>query len=145
MSFKSTLNLDSKFFDPTERQKSFGSAAYESAQEFRADLKQKMEDSTPTGNIVSIGRGTGFETRFQRSRRGQRPAIQTRKLISSIHSKRISESSAETSVDALDDDGANIGERLQNDYGRLVMTPEDILAADANFQRKLQQKLIDLI
>lgn len=145
MSFQSTLKLDSRFFDPAERQKAFSSAAYEAASDFRADLKQKMEESIPAGNEVSIGRGTGFETRFRRSRKGQRPAIQTRKLISSIFAYRRGDFSASTEVTAEDERGRNIGEKLQNEMDRLVMTDEDVAEAEKNFNNKLRQNLIDLI
>lgn len=145
MSFKSNLKLDAKLFDQSERQKAFSAAPFESAQEFRADLKQKMEDSIPSGREVSIGEGFGFSTRFRRSRRGQRPAIQTRKLISSILSYRRGTNSAETAVTAEDEHGRNIGERLQNQLDRKVMTPEDVAQAEATYNKKLQQKLIGLL
>lgn len=145
MSFKSSLKLDSKFFKPAERKSAFKAVPYGSAQWFRRNLQQKMEDSVPAGRVESIGENTGFETRFRRSRRGQRPAIQTRKLISSIYTYRRGESSASTEVTAENEFGENIGELLQEKLGRQVMTDEDINEARLMFNKLAQQALAKLL
>lgn len=145
MSFKSKLNLDSRFFSAAERQKAFGEAAYQSAQNFRESLKQKMIDSIPAGRARSVGRGTNFETRFRRSRRGQRPAIQTRRLLSSVRAKRLGDLTSEVTVIAETDDGFNYGEYLQQKQDRQILTEADEKEARATFDRKLNQALISLI
>ncbi len=145
MAFSSKLNLDSQFFKPRVRDAAFAAAIYESAQDFRQSLKQKMIDSIPSGRVESIGRGTGFETRFQRSRRGQRPAIQTGRLLNSVRAKRLSERSAEVSVIAETDAGYNYGEELQNSLGREILTNEDEKEAQTDFNARLNAALISLI
>ena len=145
MPFKSSLNLDSKFFDQAERKKAFGDVAYKSAQNFRASLKQKMIDSIPAGRTESVGDSSGFDTRFRRSRRGQRPAIQTRKLINSIYAYRNSDYSARTEVTAENEKGENYGELLQKKYGRLVMTKEDVAEAEKDFIERGKTALLSLL
>ena len=139
MSFTSKLKLDARFFKPAERAKAFGGAAYQSAQNFRQSLKQKMIESVPAGRTQSIGKGTNFETRFRRSKRGQRPAIQTRYLLNSIRARRTSELSAETEV------LAEYADELQNELGRKIMTDEDRIEAQTDFNRQLNRALLDLV
>ena len=112
------------------------------AQEFRRNLQEKMIDSTPQGRIDTVGRGTNFEARFQRSARGQRPAIQTRRLLNSYRAKKTSELSAETSVIAETDEGFDYGDYLQKKQKRQVMTDEDRSEAQASFDNKLERALI---
>lgn len=145
MPFKSSLKLDSKFFNAGERKRAFKSVPYASAQAFRQDLKQKMIDSVPAGRIVSVGEGRGFDTRFRRSKRGQRPAIQTRKLINSIYAYRNSDLSARTEVTAEDEFGENIGEYLQEKLGRKVMTKEDVAAAEKDYIERGKRALLSLL
>ena len=145
MSFKSNLKLDSPIFNRETRNNAFGSAAYKSAQEFRADLKEKMIASIPAGRTVSIGEGKGFDTRFKRSRRGQRPAIQTGRLLNSYRAKKTGDTSAETSVIAETDEGFDYGQELQSALGRAVMTTEDVEAAEKNYNANLSRSLIGLL
>jgi hypothetical protein len=146
MGFKSSLKLDSRFFDAGARKRAFAPVPYAAAQAFRQSLKQKMIDSVPAGRIESVGEGRAFDTRFRRSRRGQRPAIQTRKLISSIYAYRNGDYSARTEVTAENEDGENIGEILQHSLGRKVMTTdEDIKEAEKDFVERGKRALLSLL
>lgn len=145
MSFKSQLKLGSRFFNSSERRKAFGESANQAAQNFRQSLKQKMIDSVPAGRVDIIGEGSGFQTRFRRSRRGQRPAIQTRRLLNSIRAKRTGDLSSEVTVIAETDEGFNYGEDLQQNLGRKILTAEDEKEAEKDFNRRSTSALLGLL
>lgn len=104
-----------------------------------------MIDSVPAGRVDIIGEGSGFQTRFRRSRRGQRPAIQTRRLLNSIRAKRTGDLSSEVTVIAETDEGFNYGEDLQQNLGRKILTAEDEKEAEKDFNRRSTSALLGLL
>lgn len=132
-------------FDARMRNAVFGALTYQSAQDFRQNLKQKMLSSQPTGRVESVGEGKGFNTRFRRSARGQRPAIQTRRLLNSIFAYKNGEKSARTEVTARTDKGVKYGEILQAFLDRQIMSREDVEDARKSFVRRGNEAVRELL
>lgn len=99
-----------------------------------------MIESKPAGRTETIAETGGFRARFRRSRRGQRPAVQTRYLLNSIFARRTGDTSAKTEV------AAEYADKLQSpEFGRLVMTEADVAEANRDFQRNSQAALLSLL
>ena len=123
------------------------------AREMRNSLKKKQIDSKPSGNVEHYdddrSRGRGFSRRFQRSRRGERPANETTTLNSAYAAKRISDSSAlveiEDRINPKNGESArDYAEKLQR-MGRLVMTKEDVSEAEQDFIERSENTVKDLL
>lgn len=139
MPFKSKLNLKSAIFDKARRNEKFKRLPLDSAQNFRGVLKQKMIDSIPQGKVSTRAKGNSFRATTRRSKRGQRPAIQTRNLLNSIYARRTGETSAKTIVTA------DYAVTLQEDLGRKVMTDNDRKEAEKEFQQRAQKVVRELL
>ena len=153
MPFKSKLTLKSKIFDPAERKKAFSSVVTRSARNFKESTRRKMVESQPAGRAERYlsGEGAGFSRGFRRSRRGQRPAVETTTLINAIQMTPTSELSAK--VDIADKRNPRNGEsarvyaeKLQSEaFGRKIMVEEDIKEAREDFDNRLNRTLKDLV
>lgn len=154
MSFKSTLNLNAKIFDPEERKRAFSNLPMRAAREMRNSLRRKMIDGKPSGRVEHYedgrSRGRGFERRFRRSRRGERPAVETTTLSSAFTATRTGDNSAVVEIaDKINpnngESARDYGEKLQKSLGRLVMTEDDIKEAEQDFNRRSEATLKDLL
>lgn len=99
MSFKSSLELP-EFFNRGALRRAGGRAVYQTARDFVPYLQEQQENSPHTGKVVTKSRGANFRVRHQQSRRGQRPAPFTRKLLRSVKARRVNETSAEVNIEA---------------------------------------------
>ncbi|HEX8289820.1 MAG TPA: hypothetical protein VF556_17695 [Pyrinomonadaceae bacterium] len=146
MSFKSTLKLDSKLFDETERKRILAAPVRQSAKEFKTDLKNKMIFGPHTGRETTRGKesGDGFTRKHRASRRGERPAPDTNSLVNSIEDKPLSEFSAivEVTKPYTDSSGEEV---LQGKLGRKIMTSEDVDEAEKKFNDRARRALISLL
>lgn len=147
--FKSNLKLDAKIFNKAERKRAFSNLPMRSAREMRKSLKKKQLDGKPSGRIETVGRGRGFQRRFQRSRRGERPANETMTLNNAYSAKRTGDNSAiveiEDKINPNNGESArDYAERLQK-MGRLVMTEEDVAEAEEDFITRGKETLRDLL
>lgn len=155
MSFKSKLNLDAKIFDPEERKRAFSNLPMRAAREMRNSLRKKMIDGKPSGRVEHYeddrSRGRGFERRFRRSRRGERPAVETTTLSSAFTATRTGDNSAVVEIaDKINpkngESARDYGARLQSPaFGRQVMTDEDVKEAQEDYDRRAKDTLRDLL
>jgi hypothetical protein len=134
MAFKSSLKLDSPLFSAEKRKAAGGRAVYKSAREFAQSTQNKMETGAHTGKIVTKARGENFRVRHQQSRRGQRPAPFSKRLLLSVRAKRLSQTESTVEV------GADYAEHLQFNLGRKIVTPGDLKEAKKNLDNNLVEE-----
>lgn len=155
MSYKSTLKINSKLFDKRERAAAGGRAAYKSAKVFKKATVQRMVKSVPRGRIDTYenlpnNRGRGFQRRFRRSARGQRPAIETTTLINAVSDKKLNETSAEVFIADRKNprNGASArvyAEILQTKLDRPIMNKDDKRIAEIEFKFRVQKEIEKLL
>lgn len=150
--FKSSLKLDAKIFNKSARRAAFSSAVSRSARNFKESTRRKMVESVPAGRteLYAGGEGRGFTRGFRRSRRGQRPAVETTTLINALQMKRTGELSA--TVDIADkknprngESAKDYAERLQTKMQRKIMVEEDIREAREDFDSQNNKALASLL
>lgn len=123
------------------------------AREMKKSLRKKMVDGKPSGRVEHYegddSHGRGFQRRFRRSRRGERPAVETTTLSSAFTATRTGDNSAVVEIaDKINPrNGASAkdyGARLQKN-GRLVMTDQDVKEAQEDYDRRAENTLRDLL
>jgi hypothetical protein len=139
MAFRSTLKLDSKIFDKAARRREFSQIVRTSAKEFRQAIRDKMINSPHTGRLYERRGGAGFRRRHQASRRGERPAPDTFRLVNSVVDAKTGEFSASVEVKA------DYGEILQREHEREIMTENDVREAEQEFNRRAVDALRKLL
>lgn len=138
MSFTSTLNLDSEIFSQAKRRAAGGRAVRKTARDFAKTLQDKMENSPHTGSVVTKARGENFRVRHQQSRRGQRPAPFTKRLLRSIRPRRISE------IESIVEVGAEYAEHLVK-IGRVIVSKQDAKEGQEQLDANLESEMSKLI
>lgn len=100
------------------------------AKDFTQLTKRRIIESKPSGRLYARKRGVGFTRSHRASARGQRPAIDSGKLLNSIKDRRISETSAESFA------GAYYAEYLQSErLNRPIMSDQDAAEAQQKANR----------
>lgn len=97
---KAYTHLNSDIFQDVPRRQAVSNLISRSARELKNLTKQRMVRSTPTGRLYARRGGSGFRRFHRASARGQRPAIDTGKLLNSIQSKTLGEFKAATVAEA---------------------------------------------
>ncbi len=138
MSFKSTLKLDSRFFDPRARQRAASRAVAKTIRAFAGTIQNKMENSPHTGKTVTKVRGVGFSIRHQQSKRGERPSPFTRKLLRSVKPRKISETRGIVEV------GAEYAENLL-ELGRVIVSAKDLSEGQNLLNKNCLQEIKNLL
>lgn len=129
------INLNSTIFKATERRQGFSNFVARQAKDFKNLTKRRILDGEKTGRRYRRRGGAGFTRSHQASAKGERPAVDSGRLLNSIDDKRISETSAEVFV------GAPYAVHLQEKLDRPIMTEQD--AAEA--ERKMVREGVTLI
>lgn len=130
------VELDSPIFKEPQRRQAFSNFARRQAKDFKNLTKRRMLQSKPTGRLYKRRRGPGFTRSHQASAYGQRPAIDTGKLLNSIKDRRLDEFSAEAYA------GAEYAKHLQSEgLNRPIMSDSDIREA----QRKANRDAIAML
>lgn len=134
--FVVTRKLDSQIFNGTARRQAFANFVGRQAKDFKAVTKRRMIESKPAGRLYPRKRGAGFRRFHRASARGQRPAIDTGKLLNSIEDRRFGEFKAEVFA------GAEYAKYLQSErLDRPIMDERDAGEAQAKFDREAVQMI----
>mgnify|MGYP000891393801 FL=1 len=134
--FAVTRKLDSKIFQGTARRQAFANFVGRQAKEFKSLSKARMIRSKPAGRLYPRRRGANFRRFHRASARGQRPAIDTGKLLNSIEDRRLGEFKAEVFA------GAEYAKYLQSErLDRPIMDERDAGEAQAKFDREAVQMI----
>jgi hypothetical protein len=137
---RTIVQLDSKIFDKAFREQTVQNFVSRQARDFKVLTKQRIIESEPAGRDYARKRGAGFQRFHRASARGQRPAIDTGKLLNSIDDQMISPTVAEAFV------GAEYAEFLQSErLDRPIMDENDAQEAEAKMLRDANQMLISLL
>ncbi len=102
------------------------------------DQIKRIETSPHTGKIV-VKKVNGRSVRHQQSNPGERPAKLSGDLLKTYQSKRTGEYSAESSPDT------EYTNRLQHDYGRVIVSDDDLKKAQEMLNEANDQMMKDLI
>lgn len=94
------VHLNSDIFQDVPRRQAVANLISRSARELKNLTKQRMVRSQPTGRLYARRGGSGFRRFHRASARGQRPAIDTGKLLNSVQSKTLGEFKAVTAAEA---------------------------------------------
>lgn len=124
------IKFGSKVFNKTGRRQAVSNFIRRQAKDFTQLTKRRIIESKPSGRQYSRKRGNGFTRSYRASARGQRPAIDSGKLLNSIKDRRISETSAESFA------GAYYAEYLQSErLHRPIMSDQDATEAQQKANR----------
>lgn len=125
-----SINLEADIFNTTAVKQSLTAFIRRQGKDFKDLTKRRMINSTPTGRLYRRKSGAEFIRSHRASARGQRPAIDTGKLLNSIQDRRLSETSVEVYA------GAEYAGYLQSKrLGRRIMDAADAAAAQAKMGR----------
>src|SRR5690606_13083646 len=120
----------SKIFNITERRQSLSSFVGREAKDFKNLTKRRQIESQPAGRLYRRRGGPGFTRSHRASARGQRPAIDTGRLLNSIQDKRLSETSVQVAA------GGEYAKYLQSErLDRRIMDEADRAEAQAKANR----------
>ena len=95
-----TTQLDSAVFNRQALKQAVAAFIVRQAKDFKDLTKRRMLESRPSGRLYRRKRGAGFIRSHRASARGQRPAIDTGKLLNSINDRRNGDFSRTVSADA---------------------------------------------
>jgi hypothetical protein len=136
---KTKIKLDSEIFKAVSRRQAISNLVGRSARDFKNLTKRRIIESRPAGRLYSRGPGTGFTRAHRASAKGQRPAIDTGKLLNSIDDKRTGELSSEAFA------GAEYAKHLQSArLDRPIMSDGDVNEAQAKLTRDAEHLITSL-
>ena len=95
-----TSHFDSAVFNRQKLRQAVASFIIRQTKDFKNLSKRRMIDSQASGRLHRRKNGVGFTRSHRASARGQRPAIDTGKLLNSINDRRIGDFSRIVSADA---------------------------------------------
>jgi hypothetical protein len=122
--------LNSQIFKAVPRRQAIANLVGRSARDFKNLTKRRIIESRPAGRLYPRRRGAGFTRAHRASARGQRPAIDTGKLLNSIRDKRNAEFRAEAYA------GAEYAKYLQSEkLKRPIMSERDAAEAERKMLR----------
>lgn len=130
-----SIKLDA-IFDKTKRDRAASGAVKKAAKRFTVYVPDQQKKSKATGKIRRRGSGRGFTHSHRASAKGQRPAIDSGKLLRGTKDKVISQFVVEVTTIAKRE-GFDYADHLQNKMDRPIQdAPEDLKAA----QRMLDEE-----
>jgi hypothetical protein len=138
---RSIVTLESKVFDKTVREQKVETLVVREAREFKVLTKQRMIDSQPEGRLYARKRGRDFRRFHRASARGQRPAIDSGKLLNSVEDTSISRTEAQTEATAPYAQFLNPPASLE----RPIMDEQDAQEAEQKMLRDANAMLLELI
>lgn len=126
-----TSHFDSAVFNRQKLRQAVASFIIRQTKDFKNLSKRRMIDSQASGRLYRRKKGVGFTRSHRASARGQRPAIDTGKLLNSINDRRIGDFSRIVSADA------EYAPYLQSErLGRRIMDDRDTAEAQAKANRE---------
>lgn len=124
-----TTSFQSKIFK-RERRQTIASFISRERRDFKNLTKRRIIDSKASGRLYRRKGGQGFKRSHRASARGQRPAIDSGKLLNSIQDKRRNDFSGEVFA------GADYAKYLQSEkLNRPIMVDSDVDEAQAKANR----------
>lgn len=145
MNARATAHLDSLIFDKATREQAIESFVGKQAKEFKAITKERIVEEQHTGSLYGRKRGEGFRRSHRASARGERPAIDTGRLLNSIEDKQLSPTQAEVAATATSDSGWDYPWTLQNSLQRPIMSDDDAWGAEIKMKNDANELLRKLI
>ncbi len=144
MTIRSTVHLDSEIFDKALRVQAVEAFVGKQAKDFKALSKKRIVEEQHTGLTYGRKRGAGFRSLHRASARGERPAIDSGKLLNSIDDKQLSPTEAEVAVTATSN-GFDYPGHLQEELDRPIMSEQDVQEAEAKMLSDANDLLRKLI
>ncbi len=117
-----TIKLSSDVFNTVKLRQSLSNFVGREAKDFKNLSKQRIIKSKPSGRLYRRKGGASFLRSHRASARGQRPAIDSGKLLNSIQDKRINEYRSEAFA------GANYAGYVEG-MDRPIMSEQDVREA----------------
>lgn len=142
---RTTVQLDSLIFDKATREQAIESFVGKQAKEFKVITKERMVEEQHTGIQYERKGGAGFRRAHRASARGERPAIDTGRLLNSIEDKQLSPTTAEVEATAISDSGWPYPWTLQNSLQRPIMDDDDAWGAEIKMKNDANELLRKLI
>ena len=126
-----TSHFDSAVFNRQKLRQAVASFIMRQTKDFKNLSKRRMIDSQASGRLYRRKKGVGFTRSHRASARGQRPAIDTGKLLNLINDRRIGDFSRIVSADA------EYAPYLQSErLGRRLMDDPDTAEAQEKANRE---------
>lgn len=133
--FRTVTTLNSSIFKDTPRRQAVANGIRRHTREFKNLTKQRILKSKAAGRQYSRRGGAGFRRFHRASAYGQRPAIDTGRLLNSIQDKSTGEFSAEAFA------GAEYAQFLNDPNGlnRPIMSERDAKEEEPKMLRRMEQ------
>jgi len=145
MPTQTLIKLNSGIFDKAKRNAAASSAVNKAAVEYARYVPEQQIESKPTGKLYKRKRGATFTRSHRASAKGQRPAIDTGKLLRSTKHKKTGPLTAEVTTVAKDK-GFDYASRLENKMNRPIQNaPKDIKAAQSILNKNADAEMTKIL
>jgi hypothetical protein len=133
------VQLDAPIFDPARRSQAISNALTRVAKKYVKSQKDKHAAGPHTGTQYKRPGVTGASRFHQASRRGERPAPDTLRLMNAMTDQKVSATEHEAFVD---DAKAKHGDYLTRPrLARLIMTDQDAAEAEQGIMREEMERV----
>jgi hypothetical protein len=135
-----------KFFDKAKRDQAASNAVSKAVREYAAYVPAQQVKGKPSGNLYRRRGGKGFTRSHRASRSGQKPAVDTGKLIKSTKGRMLSALKGQVATFALSKDYVDYAAILEFDMNRPIQhSPEDVKAAQDILNKQAESAIKKLI
>ena len=141
---RSIVKLESKIFDKTVRGQKVEKFVRGEARDYKVLTKRRIVEGPQTGRLYARKRGESFRRFHRASAKGQRPAIDSGKLLNSIADKATSRTTADVPATATNK-GFDYPGELQEKMDRPIESERDAQQAEAKMLKDSNAMLRELI
>ena len=129
-------------FDKQKLREALSKGVSKAVREYAAYVPEQQVKSRPTGELYRRKSGKGFRRSHRASRSGQKPAVDTGKLIRSTKGRMTGPLKGQVVTFAMTEDGFDYASFLEYGMNRPIQaSPEDVKAA----QEILDKRLLEAI
>lgn len=132
---KSEITFNAPIFDTTKLRDAGSRAVMIAARELRDRTKQNFLDGPQTGRLYARRGGEGFRRFHRASARGERPAVDTGRLLNSVEANRLGDTTAEVVA------SVPYASFLQDGLDRPILSEQDEKQAEAELARIYEAEL----
>lgn len=133
----------SGIFDNAKVKQAASNAISKTLVEFAAYVKKEQVESTPTGRLYRRKSGSNFRRSHRASAKGQRPAIDSGKLLNSTKKNKVSELKGEVTTIAKRD-GFDYASQLEKMGRHIQDDPKDIKKGEELLRKNVEAQLAKL-
>lgn len=130
-------------FDKAKLTQALSNAVTKTLVEYAEYVRTEQKESQPSGKVYRRKGGKGFRRSHRASAKGQRPAIDSGKLLNSTKHKKTGQLKGEVTTIAKSK-GFDYAEHLQEKMGRPIQDDRDAKVGEKMLKKNAEAALLDL-